>query len=203
MSRPTLYFDVDGTINGILDSGLGFDHVRTNDFAFSLNRGNRNKSGDFVNRHKIHLLRNLINNNNVCAVNVSSWLSNDPDGTDPKTIQLSKFLGFHISRSVSAYKRSLAVLDDVVQHNITDFVVIDDDYRTYQDHVGHSWYNDKPYASVLNRCVFTHGRYGLGEAEIEKCSQILGFTYFRYVPALPTKFIREYDFTDPKEFKEW
>ena len=180
-TRPTLYLDIDGVLNGILETTHSFDHENPKSI-FSDDLLTRFKRGDAVNNYKLALLRNFILQYDIEVVNVSSWVSNsNPD----KSIEsLSKFFGFTISRSATNVggDRATHVLNDIVQYGVQQFVILDDAECMYVDKPSHPFYKDKPYYTIRNNMINPHGRYGLNESHIEKCGQILGFHYFDSVP---------------------
>lgn len=181
LSKPTLYLDIDGVLNGMLETTFSFESDR-NKPIFSDDLLKRFRRGDCVNIYKLTLLRNFINLYNIEVVNISSWIRTDNIELNLKT--LSEFFGFTISRwaTSSGGDRATPVLDDIVNFGVDNFVILDDAERMYEDKPNHPFYKNKPYYSLYNNLVIPHGRYGLNESDIDKCGQILGFHFFDYVP---------------------
>lgn len=177
--KPTLYLDIDGVLNGILETTYSFDHKNNlpifSDFLLTFF-----KRGDAVNNYKLTLLRNFVLQYNIEVVNVSSWIRSKDEEHNLKV--LSEFFGFNIVRSAtnSGGDRATHVLNDIINHNVQNFVILDDAECMYIDKPSHLFYKDKPYYTIRNNMVNPHGRYGLNESHIEKCGQILGFHFFEY-----------------------
>jgi len=87
--------------------------------------------------------------------------------------------------------RCRAVLDYVVEHNPTQWCVIDDgDYYHSQNHVGHAFFKNKPYYDIGQHVVKVNGRYGLSNHDIERMFAILGLAEGNYSGAINQTLIR-------------
>lgn len=178
--KPTLYLDIDGVLNGILETTFSFEEslnnpILTEDLIKTFKRGNP------INLYKLTLLRNFVIQYDIEVVNVSSWIRSKDEEHNLKV--LSEFFGFNIVRSAtnSGGDRAIHVLNDIINHNVENFVILDDAECMYVDKPSHLFYKDKPYYTIRNNMVNPHGRYGLNESHIEKCGQILGFHFFEYI----------------------
>lgn len=176
-----LFVDIDGVFN--------------KQFGMATNVNVGIIQGDFVDVDLVKYLVRLIRNAQkkgvyIKVVGCSSWFSSHrPEKNTLLFKRIFDETGLLIEDVVKDtggwVGRSAAVLDYVVEHKPTYWCVVDDgNYYHSQNHVGHKFFDNKPYYDIRLNFVHTHGRYGMSNNDIEKILQILGVVNTRYAGCL-------------------
>lgn len=164
-SNPVLFLDIDGVFADLYCTRLKNPSVVPSELMVR-----PEQRGDVIYLPQWMQLKRLLKAYKVNVIIVSSWLQPYLLDDDEDVIALSKFLKYPLLGSLNTTgNRAESIKDFVLEHNITNWVVLDDSDVMYKDKM---FFNKK-------RLVSPWGRYGLTHEHLERLRLVFDDEYYQ------------------------